>query len=144
MLALQPIMGGHSQLGNHAMDHTGEYKLGIQIGQRGFYAHVWLIVSPNPSSDSLKVEFAHGFLGDKYCPKESFQAAMGNWNRFWLGKEYAAFDPSIGGLCVREVNLHYMVMDSTAKCVAYAAAGALLNALGLERLLPPFQPEIEL
>jgi hypothetical protein len=117
------------------MDYRGEYKLAVQIGQLGFYARVWLIVLPAPSSDSLKIEMSRDILGN-----ETFQAAIqagidAAWRRFRRA------DSSIGGLFVRDVRLGYHPVDSTPKCIAYAAAAALLNALELGQLLPPFQPD---
>jgi hypothetical protein len=121
------------------MNYAGEYKLAIQIGQRGFYARVWLTVSPDPSLDFLKIEVAQDA---RHAPMD-FQAAIrAGIDTAWRRVRRA--DPSIAGLHVREVHLHYMIVDSTPRCVTYAAAGALLNVLGLERLLPPFQPDATL
>lgn len=117
------------------MDHTGEYQLAIQIGHRGFYAHVWLTVSTDPSSDSLKTEVSR----DVRQASSAFQAAIQSGIE-WVWWKCRDADPQIGGLLVRVVRLHSMVVDSTPRCVRYAAAGALLRALGMEKLLPPFEP----
>ena len=118
------------------MDHTGEYKLAIQIGQRGFYAHVWLTALPDLASDLLKIEFRP----DDRPPPDFQTAIRSGIETAWRKCRHA--DPSLAGLLVREVRLHHMVVDSTSKCVASAAAGALLKAIGMERLLPQFQPDM--
>jgi hypothetical protein len=50
-------------------------------------------------------------------------------------------DASLHGLTVRGVHPDYNPVDSTRVCMAYAAAGALLRAMGKDGLLPPFRPD---
>ena len=97
------------------------------------------MVAHDPSSHSVNIEFSPEFLANDDARKDLQQSLEAGIEFAWRQSRLA--DPTVEGLLVRNVRLHYMVVDSTPKCVAYAAAGALLHALGLGQLLPQFQPE---
>jgi hypothetical protein len=118
------------------MEQAGEYRVALQVGMRGFYAKVSLHVVTVPTSDSLRVDSPDALR----CYGETWWKAMLDgitlaWERV------RSADPSIPGMEIRHIRLDYQPVDSSRTSVGYAAAGAVLRAIGQECLLPPFQTD---
>jgi hypothetical protein len=113
------------------MENFGEHKLAYQIGAWGVYAHVKLTVVTRPEPNGLTFVVARHIRGEF---PDAIAAGLD------MGWQIARrTDPTMTGLSVRIDHLGWNPVDSTPVSIAYAAAAALLNALSLDRLLPPFQ-----
>jgi hypothetical protein len=113
---------------------TGEFKLAKQVGQMGFYAHVGLSAEPNDNGEVV-VEFA-----------EKSGSEWRSGARFGIdyALEHALKETKYqDGLIIRVQMIHGMVCDTTDSLVAYAAARAVFQALGIERTnaMPNFDPD---
>jgi hypothetical protein len=112
----------------------GSYKLALQHGQQGYYAHVTLQVEKSNNLTS------QGWVRFEPSVNQEWQmAAHFGIEYAWehIRKHFAASE----SIKVIVQEIHGMEVDTTIMCVAYAAALAVFNACNIEPAQKPILDE---